>query len=99
MPTPSSLESASVPPIDSTRPRASASPSPVPSIPRLGSVEALERREQAADRLLGDAGAGVGDLDPHSRPSVRPALITTLPPRRLYLTALESRLSSTWIRR
>ena len=99
VPTPSSLESAREPPIDSTRPRASARPRPVPSIPRLA---ASSRSNGVNSRPIASSEmpAPVSATSIRTAPaSVRPALTTTLPPRRLYLTAFESRLSSTCIRR
>ena len=99
VPTPFSLDSPSVPPIASTSPRATASPRPVPSIPRLGASSRSNGVNSTADRLLRDADPTVDDFEADTPAGVWATAMTTLPPRRLYLTAFETRLSSTCISR
>ena len=67
--------------------------------PATWRVESLKRREQTVDRLRGDADPSVGDLEAHPGRGLARRAMTTLPPRRLYLTAFETRLSSTCISR
>ena len=88
------------PPMTSTRCFDRARPTPVPSTAERSAPSLGEGDEQLVLLLVRDPGPGVAHLEPDTDRRRRDRCgTTTEPPRLLYLTALDPRLSSTWSRR
>ena len=107
-PTPSSLRTVRSPPISRARRRLMASPSPVPPCWRVRLMSACSNSSKTAASRSAAIPGPVSSTRTKAHgpsPSTRasgggssavPALTVTRPPRGVNLTALESRLSSTW---
>ena len=71
---------------------------PVPSMPCLRRSQALKGHEQPGHLLGMQARAGIAHQQAQPPPSCSAPLMVTWPPSRLYLIALETRLSSTCVK-